>query len=275
MYAIINEKRKYMKLLLLLLSPLFIFAKVHYAKVEPFESIMMKSSVSALVVDVALDAEGMMVGNKRVVHLDDSLDIVNLKASKESALLLQKMLDINVQIATSLNDTVKRQKSQYQRINKLTTASKTQKDNAYSSFTSAKTQYLSTKEKIVNLEKQILDMQYKIAQLEDVISKKSLVLKNKYLYKFLVREGDFVSPSSVLVEVMDTSRAKLVLFLEQEELEGIEQKKIFLDGKETEYKIDKVWSVADEKFISSYRAEIVIAAPKDVFSKLIKVEIKE
>lgn len=274
MYAIINEKRKYMKLLLLFLSPLLLFAKVHYAKVEPFESIMMKSSVSALVLDVALDAEGMMAENKRVVHLDDSLDIVNLKASKESALLLQKMLDINVQIATSLNDTVKRQKSQYQRISKLTTASKTQKDNAYSSFISAKTQYLSTKEKIVNLEKQILDMQYKIAQLEDIISKKSLILQNKYLYKLHVRKGDFVSPGSVLAEVMDTSRGKLVLFLEREELEGIREKKIFLDGEETEYQVDKVWSVADEKFISSYRAEIVITAPKDAFSELVKVEIK-
>ena len=263
-----------MKFLLLLLSPLFIFAKVHYAKVEPFETILLKSSVSALVVDVDLGTEGTLVDGATVVHLDDSLDKVNLKASKKSIVLLQEMHDINQDIATSLSDTVTRQEGYFTRINKLSTASKTQKDNAYSSFTSAKTQYLGTKEKIVNLEKQILDMNYKIAQLEDTISKKSLVLNNQYLYKLVVRKGDFVAPGSVLAQVMDASRAKLVLFLEPEELKDIEQKIIYLDGEKTDYKIDKVWKVADEKFISSYRAEIYIPSPKGAFSKLMKIEIK-
>jgi len=263
-----------MKILLLLLSPLVIFAKIHYAKVEPFETTMMKSSVSALVVDVNLNLEGTIVDGKNIVHLDDALDKVNLKSSKKSVLLLQEMLEINQDIAVSLSDTVKRQESYYNRINKLSTASKTQKDNAYNSFTSAKTQYLGTKEKIVNLEKQILDVNYKITQLEDSVLKKSLVLDNKYLYKLMVRKGDFVAPGSALAQVMDTSRAKLVFFLEADELADIEEKMIYLDGKKTEYKIDKVWKVADEKFISAYRAEIYISAPKGSFSKLMKVEIK-
>jgi multidrug resistance efflux pump len=263
-----------MKVLLLVIMPFLLFAKVHYAKVEPFETIMLKSSVSALVLDVELELEGTVVKGKSIIHLDDSLDKMNLKGSKKSALLLQEMLEINQDIAHSLSDTVKRQEAYYHRINKLSTASKTQKDNAYSSFTAAKTQYLGTKEKIVNLEKQILDMNYKIAQLEDLIVKKSLVLTNKYLYKLMVRKGDFVAPGSTLAQVMDASRAKLVLFLEPNELLDLEQKIIYLDGKKTAYKIDKVWRVADEKFISSYRAEIYIPAPKNTFSKLIKVEIK-
>ncbi|PHS38917.1 MAG: hypothetical protein COB07_02560 [Sulfurovum sp.] len=263
-----------MKFLILLLTPLLLFAKVHYAKVEPYDSIVLKSAVSALVMEVDLDAEGSMVDGKRVVYLDDRLDQFNLKASKESVILLQKMHDINQEIASSLSETVKRQEGYYHRINKLKTASKTQKDNAYSSFVSAKTQHLSTREKIVNLEKQILDMQFKVVQLEDSISKKSLVLENKYLYKLMVRKGDFVSPGSPLAQVADASRAKLVLFLEPEELEQIDQKIVYLDGLKTEYKVDKVWRVADEKFISSYRAEIHIPAPEGSFSKLVKVEIK-
>ena len=263
-----------MKFILLFLSPLLIFAKVHYAKIEPFESIMMKSAVSGLVLDVDLGAEGTMVHGKRVVYLDDALDKVNLEASKKSVKLLHEMLDINNDIAKSLENTVSRQEGYYNRINKLSTASKTQKDTAFSTFSSAKTQYLSTKEKIVNLEKQILDIHYKIAQLEDAIEKKSLVLNDKYLYKLMVRKGDFVAPGSVLAQVMDTSRAKLILFLEASELKELAQKSVYLDGKKTAYKVDKVWHVADEKFISSYRAEIYIKAPKDTFSKLIKVEIK-
>ena len=262
------------KIFLLLLTPLFIFAKVHYAKVEPYESVTMKSAVSGLVTEVDLDAEGMMVASKRVVHIDDALDIVNLKDSKKSMALLTEMLNINKNIATGLNGSVKRQESYYRRLSKLSTASKTQKDNAYSAFTSSKTQYLSTREKIISLQKQILDMEYKVAQLEDMISKKSIVLENKYLYQLLVRVGDFVAPGSPLAKVEDASRAKLVLFLEPDELEQIEQKIVYLDGEKTEYKVDKVWKVADEKFISSYRAEIYLPAPKGIFSKLMKVEIK-
>jgi len=263
-----------MKIFLFLVIPLLVFAKVHYAKVEPYESVVLKSAVSGLVVDVDLDAEGTLVNDKRVIHIDDALDKTNLEDTKKSIALLEKMLGINQEIASSLAGTVKRQEGYFKRISKLSTASKTQKDNAYSAFTSAKTQYLSTKEKIISLEKQILDMQYKASQLEDILVKKSIIPQKKYLYKLLVRKGDYVAPGTALAELQDASRAKLVLFLEPEELVGTDDKVIYLDGKRTEYKIGKVWRVADEKFISSYRAEIYIPAPQNEFSKLVKVEMK-
>ena len=159
-------------------------------------------------------------------------------------------------------------------MSKLVTASKTQKDNAYSAFTSIKTQYLTTKEKIVSLKKQILDTKYKVAQLEDILIKKSIIPENKYLYKLMVREGDYVAPGTALAQIQDASKAKLVLFLEPEELKGIKEKTIYIDSKRTNYKVGKVWRVADEKFISSYRAEIYIPAPKNEFSKLLKIEVK-
>ncbi|HEY9128790.1 MAG TPA: HlyD family efflux transporter periplasmic adaptor subunit [Sulfurovum sp.] len=235
-----------MKIFLLLLTPLFLFAKVHYAKVEPYESVILKSAVSALVLDVDLDAEGSLVEDKRVIYLDDRLDKINLRTSKENLLTLQ--------------ETLKRQESYFKRMDKLNTVSATQKDNAFYSFASAKTQFL--------------DMQYKVAQLEDSIEKKSIVLHNMYLYEIMVRKGDYVNPGSPLATVVDASRAKLVLFLEPSELENIEQKTVYLNGEKTDYKVDKVWKVADEKFISSYRAEIYITAPEDSFSKLMKVELK-
>jgi hypothetical protein len=235
-----------MKILLLLFTPLLIFAKVHYAKVEPYESVVLKSAVSALVMDVDLESEGSVVDQKRVIYLDDRLDKINLKISNETLLILQ--------------ETLKRQESYFQRIDKLKTASTNQKDDAFYSFSSAKTQYL--------------DMQYKIAQLEDSIEKKSIVLHHMYLYEIMVRKGDYVTPGSPLASIVDASRAKLVLFLEPSELEDIEQKTVYLNGEKTEYKVDKVWRVADEKFISSYRAEIYITAPEGSFSQLMKVEVK-
>ncbi len=235
-----------MKLLLLLLSPLLLFAKVHYAKVEPYESVILKSAVSALVMDVDLEAEGSVVDQKRIIYLDDRLDKINLQTSKENLLIIQ--------------DTLQRQESYFQRIDKLKTTSTAQKDNAFYSFASSKTQYL--------------DMQYKIAQLEDSISKKSIILNNQYLYKLMVRKGDFVNPGTALAEVQDATKAKLVLFLEPEELEKIDEKSVYINGEKTEYKVNKVWKVADEKFISSYRAEIYMPAPSGAFSKLMKIEIK-
>ncbi|BAF71545.1 HlyD family efflux transporter periplasmic adaptor subunit [Sulfurovum sp. NBC37-1] len=263
-----------MKILVWFLLPLFMFAKMHYAKVEPYESVVLKSAVSGLVLEADLDAEGTMVEDRRVIHLDDVMDNINLKDSQKSVQLLEQMISINQDIAGSLSSTVKRQEGYYQRISKLSTASKTQKDTAYNSYTSAKTQYLSTREKIVSLEKQLIDTKYKVALLSDTIGKKSIVLKKKYLYKLMVREGDFVNPGTPLAEVQDISKAKLVLFLEPEELKDLKSRTVYIDGKKTAYRINKVWNVADEKFISSYRAEIYIPAPKERFSKLLKVELK-
>ena len=261
-------------LLLLLISPLLLVAEVHYAKVEPFDSVVLKSSVRALVIDIALEEEGKNVINKKVIQLDDVLDKINLTSSQKSLLLIKEMLSLNKVIAKNLQNTLKRKEGYYKRINRLSTASRTQKDNAYSAFVSIKTQYLGTKEKIINFNKQLLDMQYKIEQLKESISKKSITLNNNYLYKLMVKKGDFVGQGSALAEVMDMSQGKLVIFLAPNEMENLENKNIYLNGKKTAYKVDKVWKVADKRFISSYRAEIYIDAPQDRFSTLVKVEIK-
>jgi len=211
-----------MKYILILFVPIKVFAKVHYAKVEPFESVVLKSAVSAQVVEVDLRAEGKMIRDKEVIRLDDHLDQVDLNASMKSQEMLRTMLGINQEIVSSLGDTLKRQKDYFERLNRLTTASKTQKDNAFSGFVSAKNQYLSTKEKIETLKKQILDMDYKIAKLKDSIEKKSIRPKERYLYKLAVRKGDFVNPGSPLATIQDHTRAKLTLFLEPSELKDID-----------------------------------------------------
>ena len=150
------------KIILLCLVPLFVFSKVHYAKVEPYETVVLKSAASGLVIEVDLDAEGTLVVGKKVIVLDDALDKVSLQASEDNIVLLDEMLSINMDVAKSLKKNMQRQEGYYLRISKLTTASTTQKDNAYSAFISVKTQYLGTKEKIANLKKQIIDMKYKI-----------------------------------------------------------------------------------------------------------------
>jgi hypothetical protein len=263
-----------MKYILLLLTPLVLFSKVHYAKVEPFESITLKSAVSAQVTEAKLALEGTTVSSTTIIQLDSKLDKIKLSSSQSSLKLVNSMIKTNKNILSALGSSLERQKAYYGRISNIGSASKTQKDNAFYGYTNAKTQYFSTKEKIDSLKKQRLDLNYEISRLKDSISKKSIKLNNKFLYKLLVNRGDFVNMGTPLAQIKDLSSAKLVLFLESEELENIKEKSIYIDDKVSDYKVSKVWEVADEKFISSYRAEIIIKNPKESFSKLLKVEFK-
>jgi len=263
-----------MKILTVLLIPFFLYAQVHYAKVEPYDTVTLKAAVSGEVLDANLSAEGTVVKHGRIIHIDDRLDRINLKQSQESLKMLGQMLQINQESAKSLKESMQRAKVSYERTKGLSTVSRTQKDNTYNRYASAKTQYLATKEKITSLQKQILDMKYKIEQLKDIISKKSIVLDGSYLYRLLARKGDFVAPGTPLAKVEDLSRGKLVLFLEPEEITDLKSKKIYLNDKETDYTVNKLWRVADEKYISSYRAEIYLPVKQGQFSQLMKVEIK-
>jgi len=263
-----------MRYLLLILTPLIVFAKVHYAKVEPYETITLKSAVSAQVIQAQIGLEGKTIQNGIIIHLDDKLDKIKLKSNREALVLIKNMIRINQQNLQSLSLSLQRQENYYTRVSNLSTISITQKDKAFYSYINAKTQYLSIKEKIESLKKQKLDLIYNIERLKDNIGKKTIRLKNRFLYKLLVHKGDFVNMSMPLAQIKDLSRAKLTLFLEDDELTDIRNKKIYINGKLTNYKIDKIWSVADDKFISSYRAEIIIPKPKYKFSKLLKVELR-
>ena len=263
-----------MRYILLLLAPLLLLSKVHYAKVEPLESITLKSAVSAQVVVAKIDLEGKRVHSHTIIKLDDKLDKTKLASSRASIKLIQSMIATNRKILSALKESMSRQDEYYSRISNIVSASKTQKDNAFYAFTNAKTQYFSTKEKIDSLKKQKLDLEFEVARLRDSISKKSITIKNKFLDKLLVHRGDFVNMGTPLAELKDLTSAKLVLFLEADELKDIKKKTIYIDDKATKYKVSKIWSVADKKFISSYRTEIIIKNPKESFSKLLKVELK-
>ncbi len=73
--------------------------------------------------------------------------------------------------------------------------------------------------------------------------------------------------------IADISKAKLTIYLDETDLVGLKKKKVYLDGKLSEYKVSRSLNIADSRNISKYMAQIIIESPK-VFSKLVKVEIK-
>ncbi len=263
-----------MRKLLLLLTPIFIFAKVHYAKLEPYETITLKSAISAQVIQSNIALEGKIIRDRVVIKLDSKLDKIKLSSDRKALVLIKNMLTINSDNLSSTLESLNRQESYYNRIKNMQTISKTKKDSAFYSFINTKKQYLAIKEKIESLKKQKLELIYDIERLKDNISKKTIRVKGRFLDKLLVHKGDFVNMGTPLARVRDLTKGKLTLFLEDDELKDIKLKKIYINNKLTKYKISKVWRVTDDKFISSYRAEIVVESPKLEFSKLLKVELR-
>jgi len=162
--------------------------------------------------DVAVENEGTFVKLKRIIKVEDILEKENPKEVKNFLDITKKMLGVNQKITLNLKKLLRCKESQYNRYNQITTASKSQKDNAFDAFVRVEIQYLQNKEKILSLKKEILNYEHQIFQLKDTISKKSIVVKNKYLYKLKVKKGDLVASGTPLAIVYDIQKAKLTLF---------------------------------------------------------------
>ena len=69
---------------------------------------------------------------------------------------IKKLIKKNQKITINLEKLLQRKESQYNRYTQITTASKSQKDNAFNEFVTIEMQYLQNKEKILRLKKEIL-----------------------------------------------------------------------------------------------------------------------
>jgi hypothetical protein len=250
-----------------------IHADEFFAKIEPINIYQIKSQVTGKVIKANSNLESKYVSNALVVKIDDRLDLIDLNSSKKKLSLLQESLELAKEQLANTKDISDTKKSQYEKLKSLTTRSQINKDNDLFNYLTAYNQYLSTKDKIINLQTSIEDLKYKIATLEDRVENKNLRLKNKYLYKVHVKEYDFVSMGTPLVDALDISKGKLEIYVPIDIAKDIMSKKITIDDKAMDYKISKVYKVADSQRISSYKVEIEIDKPK-IFSKLVKVEIE-
>lgn len=266
-----------MKLHILLLFAFFnttLFAAEHYARVEPIERATIKAAAAGQVLEADLSMEGRLVKDAVVVHLDDRLDRKDLEHSRRTLELLRSNLNLTREMLPGLKESWKRQEGYFRRLKDLSTASQTQKDQAYQAMVTAQNQYLSTRQQAINLQRSILEMEQKIATLEDRIAKKNLRLKNRYLYRLMVRPGEFAGIGTPLAMVDDLSRAKLVLYLSADEIRGLSRSTLWLNGKKSDLRFSKIWKETDDTHLSSYRAEIELPAGLYPFSSLVKVELK-
>ena len=233
------------KILLILIFANALFAKYHYAKLEAFNTFFIKSAVSGKVIYSNNILEGKKASNSIIIQIDSYTDKIDLEQSLIKLKAINEMINI--------------EDDNYKRLLKLSSKPKFDKDRQ--------------KLKVINLQINKSDILVKIAKLKNNIKNKELFEKENYIYNINVKIGDYVNAGSLLYQTKDLSKAKVELFIPILEIEHIKTKAIYINDKKTNLKIYKIYKVADEKHISSYKVEILIPNIT-TFSRLVKIEFK-
>ena len=257
----------------LLLTSLSLWAKEYYSKVEPYEILTISSNVSGQVVFADEKSEGEVLGKKPYIKIDDKLDRIELNNVQKKIALLKNTLKLNEEMKKNYEEILAKKQKNYDNIKSLKTKSVIEKDRELYDLIATQNTLISTAKEVDNLKVQINDLNLRREQLRKSIADKTLTAKGYVLYVLSVKEGQVVNPGMMLSQVADISKAKLTIYLNARDMKEAKSKSIYLNGKKSDYKIDRLWEIADSKHLSSYKAEIIIKAPKH-FSELMKVELK-
>lgn len=260
-------------IILLLLFSTVLVASEYYSKAEPYRFYILQANVSGLILAADENLEGKKLSNENFIVIDDELDQKELKLLKQKKINLENSLKLNKKMSKNLSAMIEKKNINYERIKDLPIKSNVEKDKEFFDLSSTQNQHLSTLEKIETIHSQLNDTQLRLAQLRRSIKDKHISAKGMVLYKLHVKKGQVVNAGMSLAEIADVTKAKLTIFLNLDEIKDIRKKEIYLNGKPTAYKIDKVWPLSDAEHISSYKTEILIDAPKQ-FSQLYKIEFK-
>jgi len=219
------------------------------------------------------DMLGNTLSSTPYLRIDTKLDTSELKFTKEKIQYLKNTVKLNENIVLNLKVSLEKKRLNYERVKKLKIKSSLEKDKEFYDLVSSENSSLSTLKEINTLKTQVTDLEIRKKQLLRSINDKSLSAKGFKLYSLEVKVGEVVSKGTPLAIIMDTSRAILTIYLNEEDVLNAKKSVVYINGKKTTYRIDRFLNIADSKNISKYMAQIIIKAPK-IFSKLAKVELK-
>ena len=243
------------KIIGLILVTIFLFG--YKSKVEPFEIYNIKAVVNGKVVMLNKDLEATNIKNKLIVKIDDTDNKIDLEN-------LQRQLELLKEQINNQKLIVKRKEDIYKRYEKLKTRSQTEKDSKFFD-------YISSLNQLINLKSQYSNTLANIKKIKDIISKKS-IRANGYLFKIYVKKDDYVNLGSLIANVYDISKQKLTIYIPINQIENIKNKKIYINAKESNFKIYKIWNVTDDKFVTSYKVELIGNGLK--FGEIVDIELK-
>jgi len=227
------------------------------AKVEPYEVYKIKSSVSGSVKESHTNYESKEVKDTLVIKIDDYKDRINLKNINEQIKILKNEIANQSQI-------VARKRNMYLRYRNLKTKSLEQKNLKFYDYANALNQ-------LYNLKSQLSNFEYQRKSTIDTINKKNVKLSG-YVYKIYVNKGDYVNPGTLLAEIDDISKEKLTIYVPINKIDEIKNKEIYINGKKSGFKIEKIWNVPDSKYVTSYRVDLVGSGLK--LGDIVKVEFR-
>ena len=250
------------------------FSSEYYAKVNPYEIRDISSNVSGQVTFIDEDMLGLKLSNKAYLKIDSELDNKELEYLKHKLEYLRNILKISNGVLKNIESSTIRKRANYKRVESLKIKSQIEKDREFYDLISSENILLNTQKEIQNLKVQITDLKLRKAQLIRSLYYKNLKAEGFVLYELLVKPGQVVNLSTPLARIADVSKAKLIIYLNTNDVVEAEKKVVYIDGEKTSYKITRISNIADSKNISKYMAQIVIDAP-EIFSKLVKVELKD
>lgn len=263
-----------MRLLLLLFLTIFTLqANVYYSKVEPYETKKIASNVIGVVTKVDENLLGKKLTNHSYIVIDSELDRDELASIEEKLQYLKSTVSVNEKMLQNLKMSIKKKNANYDRVKELKIKSSVEKDQEFYDLVNSENASLATQKEINNLKIQIADLKLRKAQLQRSLQDKNLKAKGYILYSLDVKVGQVVMKGTPLATLMDTDKAILTIYLNEEDLKNAQESVIYMNGEKTDYKIDRLLNIADSKNISKYMAQIIIKAPQ-VFSKLMKIELK-
>jgi len=180
---------------------------------------------------------------------------------------------MNEKMLKNLEESLNKKRENYKKVLSLKIKSSVEKDREFYDLISSENSFLATQKEINSLKTQIADLELHKAQLQRSIEDKTLTAKSYVLYELNVKVGEVVNKGTPLATILDTSKAILTIYLNEEDVVNAKSAVIYIDDTKTSYKITRVLNIADSKNISKYMAQIVVESP-EIFSKLVKIELK-
>ena len=230
-----------MKKIILFLN-IFIFIYGYSAKVEPFDTYIIKADVSGKVIQTFKNLEAQNINNQIIVKLDSNQERIDLKNTVSQIEILKDEIKNQEKL-------VKRKKDTYLRYKKLKSKSIEDKDRKFYDYIASLNQLLNLKSTLDNL----IDKRDKLL---DILNKKNIKFSG-YLSNILVSKDDYVNPGAIVARGYDISREKLYIYVPIDQIDQIKNKKIYINKKKSNFKIYKIWKVPDIKYITSYKVELV------------------
>lgn len=236
-------------ILILTITLITLNATEYFSKIEPYEKYTISSQVEGKIVYVDKIKEYSFIDKRSsVLKLDTKDEKIQLD-TLENLLVLQK-------------DVVKIKEQDYKnkaKVKQLSIYTKNQE----------KLSWIEAKQSLENIKRDIKTQKREI-------EKKEFYVNDQYLDKIFVSHEEYVTTGTKLYTLYNFSKLKLEVFIRDQDIEGLKNRVIFVDGKKSDFIVEKIAQVRDEQRVSTYRVILSrLNSDKSIrFGKIVKVEFR-